>query len=276
MEIKMDKVKYVSSPGTSSEKTVLNDVSFTINKNDIYAFIGDSSSGKSHLGLIIDSLIKPTNGTCTIDFDEKVKKVFHIRKKIGLVSNNPYNMFFCKTVKEEILLGIENFGYKKKSKEERLKDVCKLFNIEEEILNKNPLDLSLSDAKIITMACVFSFNPSLIILDDIEVGMSHSQIEELIRILLLIKTKYNKTIILMSKNTDFIYKISNNIFIMNKGTIIKEGNKEILEDEELLKSCNLKTPSLISFVHLANKNGSNIEVCNDIRDIVKQVYRDVR
>ena len=63
MEIIFDKVTYVIDSKTPLEKTILNDVSFSILDSGIYSFIGASNSGKTAIADLINSLVIPTSGS---------------------------------------------------------------------------------------------------------------------------------------------------------------------------------------------------------------------
>ena len=78
MEIKFDKVTFVINKNTPLEKTILNDVSFNISECGIYSFIGSSNSGKTAIGDLINSLVKPTKGK--ISFTKNGRRITSINK----------------------------------------------------------------------------------------------------------------------------------------------------------------------------------------------------
>ena len=69
------------------------------------------------------------------------------------VFKNPYDMFFCRTVKQEIEFGLKYFNYKVKKKEIRTIDALKLVGLDESYLDLNPQVLGLSDARKVAIAC---------------------------------------------------------------------------------------------------------------------------
>ncbi|MEG1015323.1 MAG: energy-coupling factor ABC transporter ATP-binding protein [Bacilli bacterium] len=281
MEIKFDNVTYAINAGTSLEKTLVKDISFEINNTNIYAFIGSSNSGKTIIGNMMNSLITPLHGNIFINniniCKKRIRKSSFTFKSVGLVQRNPYNMFFNKSVRKELEFALDMFNYKTKDKHLRIKNACRLFGINEDLLNVNPLDLGYNDAKKVAIASVFLFNPSIIILDESENGMSYYEKDELRRILLLLKNKYNKTIILLSKNTDFIYSTASYVFILNKSKLITKGDISLLENKDLMHSNGLKVPFIVDFINEVNdKTNVMLSYNKDIRDTVKEVFRNVQ
>ena len=279
MEIVFDKVTFVINRRTPLEKTILNDVSFSINGPGIFSIIGPSNSGKTAIGDLINVLRSPTRGKVKIgkyvNGVRKIKDVKKLRFETGYVYKNPYDMFFNKTVLEELSFALKCFKYKIDKVNERVKDALKLVGLTESYLELNPLELKLIDAKKLALACILIYNPSIIILDEYTNGLSNSEKNELSRLLRILKTKYKKTIILLSKDTSFCYQVTDYVYLFNLTRLVCEGKKEILHDEELLNRLNLEVPKIVSFVNECNKKGHEINYYSNILDLIKGVYRDV-
>jgi len=278
MEIKFDKVSLVINAYTPLEKTILSNISFEIKEKGIYSFLGKSNSGKSAIGDLINALISPTKGKVTINEfindGRKIKNINKLRFNTGYVFRNPYDMFFNKTVRNEIEFGMRYFKYKLKEKNYRAKDALKLVGLDESFLNMNPHDLNLTDAKKVALACTLIFNPDIIILDEPTIGLNNNDKKDLIRLLRMLKNRYNKLVIILSKDTDFCYGISDEIYIMEKTKLIAHGNKYILKDEQLLNAVGLKVPEIIKFINEANRKGHQINDYVNLLDLIKGVYRD--
>ena len=279
MEIVFNKVSFVINKNTPLEKTILNDVSFSITEEGIYSFIGASNSGKTAIGDLISFLNTPTHGQVKIgrykNNGRSKKTINNLRLQIGYVFKNPYDMFFNDTVRKELSYAIDEFDYKKDSKEKRIVDALKLVGLDESYLDRNPMDLSLIEAKKIAFACILIYNPKVIILDEITNGISSSDKNELIRLFRILKNKYRKIIILLSKDTSFCYQITDYVYLMSYTRLIKEGKRDILEDADTLKNINLEVPKIVSFVDAYNKKGRELNYYNNILDLIKGVYRDV-
>ncbi len=277
MEIVFNKVSFVINKNTPLEKTILNDISFSIIDEGIYSFIGASNSGKTAIGDLISFLSEPTKGQVKIGrYKNNGKKVIRsLRLQIGYVFKNPYDMFFNDTVEKELSYAIDQFGYKQDSKDKRILESLKLVGLNELYLDKNPMELSLIEAKKIALACILIYNPKVIILDEITNGISSSDKAELIRLFRILKNKYRKIIILLSKDTSFCYQITDYVYLMSYTRLIKSGKRDLLEDVETLNEINLEPPKIVSFVNTYNKKGRELNYYNNILDLIKGVYRDV-
>ena len=277
MEIVFNKVSYITNKSTQLEKTLLNNVSFSIVESGIYSFIGSSNSGKSAIGKLISTLEIPSIGEVKLGrykSDGRQRGLSSVRRKIGFVTKNPYDMFFNKTVFDELSFGMKEFKYKS-YQSNRVINALKLVNLSEKYIDLNPLSLNLVDAKKLALACILIYNPEVIILDEISNGISSVDKKELIRLFRILKNKYHKTIILLSKDTSFCYEITDYVYLMNLTRIVSFGSKELLENSKLLKSNNLEVPKIVSFVDECNKKSHQINYYNNILDLIKGVYRDV-
>ena len=280
MEVVFDHVSFVINEGTPLEKTILNDVSFQIYDKGIYTFLGASNSGKTAIADIINALVSQTSGTAHIlskkGGKNKKEIVKNIRFETGYIYKNPYDMFFNKTVKEEIEFGIKYFKYRTNSVDMRINDALKLVGLDESYLNINPKVLNLVDAKKVALACILAYNPSIIILDEYTNGLGTKDKEDLARLLNMLTRKYNKTIILLTKDTSFAFEISNNIYILYKTKLVARGDKTLLMDSDLLKNVGLEIPPIVKFVDICHKHHHDIDYYTNIQDLIKGVYNDAK
>ena len=279
MEIVFNKVSYVINKGTPLEKTILNDVSFSITEEGIYSFIGASNSGKSAIGDSINAQCTPTKGEVKIG-KYKINNIGprnlkKLRFETGYVYKNPYDMFFNKTVGEEISFAMHQFDYKTKRGDLRVVDALKLVGLDDNYLDIDPMTLNIRDAKKVALACILIYNPKIIILDEFTNGLTTDDKNELVRLLRVLKNKYRKIIILLSKDTSFCYGVSDHIYLMSLTRMVRHGKKDILEDEELLSEINLPLPRIVEFVNTRNKKGHEINQYTNILDLIKGVYNDV-
>lgn len=279
MEVVFDHVGLIINKGTPLEKTILSDISFEIYKNGIYSFVGASNSGKTAIADIINALMSPTSGKAYIgkkvNDGKRIKNVNSLRLETGYVYKNPYDMFFNKTVEEEIKFGIKYFKYRTKKMSMRIQDALTLVGLDESYLNINPQILNLVDAKKVALACVLAYNPSIIILDEYTNGLSNRDKNDLVRLLRILKNNYNKTIIVLTKDTTFAHQVSDEVYLLYLTKMIAKGDRTLLRDAQVLKSIGLEIPQIVKFVDICNKKGHDINYYVNIQDLIKGVYNDV-
>ncbi len=280
MEITFNNVTYKENVRTPLEKTYLKNFSYTFTSGKVYSIIGDSDSGKEKIGLLINAVNKPLIGTIKIgkylNDGKYIKNINGLRMNVGYLKENPNEFLFNKTVKSELEFGLKYFKYKLNKKNIRISEALKLVGLNEEYLKRRIDSLNISEKKKVSLASILIFNPSIIILEEPSIFLNYRDNEKLIKLIKLLKDKYNKTIILISKDTNLSYKVSDEIILLNKGSIVYAGNKSILEDEKVLNNINVDVPEIVKFINISNKFDANLTYTSNILDLIKEVYRNAK
>ena len=280
MVIRFNEVTYKENVNTPLEKTYINKLTLVIKENTITSFIGDSKSGIYKIGDLINASIPPTFGSVQVmnyvNDGKRIKKVNLLRMNVGLVKLKKEDMLFNSTVKNELEFGIKYFNYKTDKKSVRITDALKLVGLDETYLDKKIKDLNLLETRKISIASVLIFNPSILIIEEPTFGLQNKDREDLKKLLIMLKEKYKKTIILITKDTDFIYSFTDEIFVMYKGLLVSHGNSKMLEDVNLIESYNLKPPEIVKFITQAHKKNIKLTYTNNILDLIKEVYRNAK
>lgn len=280
MEITFNNVTYKENVRTPLEKTYLKNFSYTFTSGKVYSIIGDSDSGKEKIGLLINAVNKPLIGTIKIgkylNDGKYIKNINGLRMNVGYLKENPNEFLFNKTVKSELEFGLKYFKYKLNKKNIRISEALKLVGLNEEYLKRRIDSLNISEKKKVSLASILIFNPSVIILEEPSLFLNYRDNEKLIKLIKLLKDKYNKTIILISKDTNLSYKVSDEIILLNKGSMVYAGNKSILEDEKVLNNINVDVPEIVKFINISNKFDANLTYTSNILDLIKEVYRNAK
>ncbi len=280
MEITFNNVTYKENVRTPLEKTYLKNFSYTFTSGKVYSIIGDSDSGKEKIGLLINAVNKPLIGTIKIgkylNDGKYIKNINGLRMNVGYLKENPNEFLFNKTVKSELEFGLKYFKYKLNKKNIRISEALKLVGLNEEYLKRRIDSLNISEKKKVSLASILIFNPGVIILEEPSIFLNYRDNEKLIKLIKLLKDKYNKTIILISKDTNLSYKVSDEIILLNKGSIVYAGNKSILEDEKVLNNINVDVPEIVKFINISNKFDAKLTYTSNILDLIKEVYRNAK
>lgn len=280
MEIAFNNVTYKENVRTPLEKTYLKNFSYTFTSGKVYSIIGDSDSGKEKIGLLINAVNKPLIGTIKIgkylNDGKYIKNINGLRMNVGYLKENPNEFLFNKIVKSELEFGLKYFKYKLNKKNIRISEALKLVGLNEEYLKRRIDSLNISEKKKVSLASILIFNPGVIILEEPSMFLNYRDNEKLIKLIKLLKDKYNKTIILISKDTNLSYKVSDEIILLNKGSIVYAGNKSILEDEKVLNNINVDVPEIVKFINISNKFDANLTYTSNILDLIKEVYRNAK
>lgn len=251
-----------------SYKKILKNVNMKIKYGNIISIIGNNGSGKTTLLEIIVGKNK--------EYEGSIKREENLR--ISFVEQNLKKTFFCDTLEKEIEFSLEEINYPQNKIKRRISDSIKMIGLPEYFLNRDPLTLSSSELRLAALARAISINPDLIVIDEPIIGMSEGEKNNLIQILKKIKRRYNKTIVLVSQNMNFIHKISDYIYVLSDGKIVLEGDKyTIFKEEKKLVENNLFVPSIIEFEnYVLNSKNIKLGYRDDINDLVKDILRNIK
>ena len=193
-------------------------------------------------------------------------------KNVGYIKKNEY--YFTNYVYDELLLSLNKYEKELKDADKRIKKVIKVFELDEVFLDKEISSLSKGEKKLLSYLRVFIYNPKIILIDEPLKNLDYKYEKMVLNYLRELKNKYNKTIIIASNNVNVIYENTDKTLIISDEPIFK-STKDIFTDDDILKKYKLYVPNLVMFVKKAKKKDKSINYYTDIRDLMKDVYRNV-
>ena len=250
-------------------KNRLKNINIEIPIGKTTGIIGNNGSGKSSL-LEILSLNLTTTGNITIK-NKPLEK-----NKIGYLQQDVNTSFKKDIVINELQNILDENNYPKTKQEQRKKDVLKMVNLtgyENRYINT----LSTSEKHLLKIACVLIHNPKIIILDEPFQYLDNIEVNNLLKIIRLLKYRYKKTIILASNQTDLLHKLSDEIIVMSKGKVIKTGDKYSVFENDNLTKIGIDIPKVIKFSDtVKNKKKINLGYRDEVNDLIKDIYRFIK
>lgn len=262
MEIKLRNISY---------DKYLNNINHTFKKNKITTIIGPSGSGKTLLSYLLMGFITQDDGDIIINNKIVNKKnIDNIRNNIGYVFQEPQESFIGLTVKEELEYSLRNNQKRFNNKEKIINQALDMLEINKNILDKDINDLSSGEQEIIAIITSFILNPKVLVLDEPTVNLDNKTEKKLIRFLKKISKDYNKTIIIISNNIEFAYKISDEILLLNNGRLTNKINYQTLSRSKMEK------PKILEFINYVKKEKNiKLKETNNINELIKDITNNV-
>lgn|SRR5690625_269206 len=232
----------------------LKDVSLNIKKGKWISIIGHNGSGKSTLAKLLIGLLKADSGQIYIDNilleDETVNEV---RKKIGIVFQNPDNQFVGVTVKYDIAFGLENQNLSSKEIKEKVNEYANYVGMSD-YLDKEPHLLSGGQKQRVAIAGALAMNQDVIILDEATSMLDPKGTKDIVDLIKRVNKEKKKTVITITHDLS-LANMSDYIFVLKDGEKILEGEpKDVFKEEELLKSSHLEIPLTLSVYNEISKD----------------------
>ena len=245
----------------NSTDRAVNGVDLDIEKGEFVCILGHNGSGKSTLAKLLVGLLEARKGSIKIDGIElKEESVDEIRKKIGIVFQNPDNQFVGITVKDDIAFGLENRKVPKREMEELIEKYSTMVRMNE-FLDRNPEDLSGGEKQRVAIAGILAINPEIIIFDEATAMLDPKGVSEVMEVVNSLKSK--KTIISITHNLNEAI-MADKVIVMNEGKVVLSGKpNEVFENIEILK--NSKLDIWDSMKLLEKVDNSNINLKEEVK-----------
>lgn len=217
-------------------KEALKDINIKIDNNETIAIVGANGAGKSTLIKTIVGIFLTTKGDIIVDGEKVTKKTLSsIRKKVGVVFQNPDDQLFMNNVYDDIAFGPRNYNFTEEEVKEKVERVMKNLDIEK-LSERSPNNLSGGEKRKVAIATVLSMEPSIILFDEPTSFLDAKGKRMLIETL----KNINTTKIIATHDLDMVKDICERVIVLKEGKIMADGNpKEIFSDMDFMEKCEL-------------------------------------
>ncbi|MGC8817031.1 MAG: energy-coupling factor ABC transporter ATP-binding protein [Candidatus Hadarchaeum sp.] len=209
------------------DTVALRGVNLTVGKGEKAYIIGPNGSGKSTLLLHLNGILKPQRGKVVILGTETEKWGEEVKKKVGLVFQNPDDQLFMPTVYEDVAFGPENMGLGEAEIKRRVKNALKIVGMAG-FEDRSPHHLSYGEKKRIAIATVLAMDPEILVLDEPTLSLDPWIKKSFIE--LLEDLGENRTVVISGHDLD-IMDLCDHAYLMDEGRIVGEikNKKEIFQ-----------------------------------------------
>ncbi|MBR2466481.1 MAG: energy-coupling factor transporter ATPase [Clostridia bacterium] len=245
------------------EIPALSDVNLSVYRGEYIAVLGHNGSGKSTLAKLLNLILVPTEGKVYIDgkdvTDENFSEddLFDVRRKVGMVFQNPDNQLVATVVEEDVAFGPENLGLPREEIRRRVTDALNVVSMQN-YANHAPHKLSGGQKQRIAIAGIIAMKPDVIIFDESTAMLDPLGRAEVVRIMEKLNREEGITVINITHYMEEAAR-ADRVVVINDGKLILDGSaKEVFSDISLLHRIGLEAPQGAELIHALRKDGFGI------------------
>ena len=233
--LEMKQVSYLYPDGTAA----LTDVSFRLTHGESVALIGANGAGKSTLLSMLVGIIMPFSGEVRVgERPLNEKSIREIRRRVGIVLQNPDDQLFMPTVFDDVAFGPLHHGVNPAELPEIVDAALEIVGAQH-LRMRSPHRLSLGEKRAVAIAAVLAMEPDILVMDEPSSGLDPWSRRQLIRLL----GKFKHTRVIATHDLDLALDVCERTIMIKNGRLVADGaTHDILRDKELLHSCRMEMP----------------------------------
>lgn len=258
--LRCENVSFVYENEEGEGKTVLDNINLNIEKGSFVAVLGRNGSGKSTLAKHFNGVLLPSKGRVYangVPTDDE-KKLFEIRRSVGMVFQNPDNQIVATTVEEDVAFGLENLGVPYEEMHQRVEKALKSVGMYEYRLSQPHL-LSGGQKQRVAIAGVIAMAPECIIFDEPTAMLDPKGRKEVMETIKKLNGEMGITVVLITHFMEEAAK-SDRVIVMDEGKIVMDNTPgKVFSSVENILALGLDVPPVTRLVNLLRKRGIKIE-----------------
>lgn len=251
---------------------VLKNFNLTIEKGSFVAILGHNGSGKSTTVKLINGINIAQSGEVIVDGQKVVddETIFDIRRKVGMVFQNPDNQIVSSIVEEDVAFGVENLGVEPKEIRKRVDNALKTVGMYEYRL-KAPNKLSGGQKQRVAVAGIIAMKPMCIVLDEPTAMLDPSGRKEVLSTIKKLNKEDGITIVLITHYMDEAVQ-ADRVVVMDGGEIkLDDTPQNVFSKFDEVKSLGLDVPQSTELIHrLGLKSENTILNADDCVEFLKK------
>lgn len=223
---------------------ILHDLNFSVRQGDIIALLGPNGAGKTTLVKHVLGLLKPSSGQVLLEgVASKDSTVATAAKTVGYVFQNPSQMLFAPSVQEELAYGPTNLRHDKATMEKNIRWALETIHMSE-YRDSPPLALSYGQQKRVSIASILAMRSRILMMDEPTAGQDYWNYRSFMDGIL--QMPGFDAVLFITHDLDLALTYATRILLLSNGRLAADGpTADVLQDEELLRSCRILPTSLL-------------------------------
>ena len=220
-------------------RAALADIDLTVRPGERVAILGPNGAGKTTLVLHLNGILTPSHGAVRVDgIAVRAPNLKEIRRRVGIVFQDPDDQLFMATVRDDVAFGPANFGVPRAELDTRARDALAAVGMED-VAERVAHHLSFGQRRRVAVATVLACQPSILVLDEPTANLDPASRRELHDIL----TALAVTVLVVSHDLPFALELCPRAVVLCDGMVIADGpTAELLADPALMAAARLELP----------------------------------
>ena len=258
--IKAEKLEFsYASSDDLTLKTVLHGLDLEVERGTFVAIIGHNGSGKSTLAKHFNAILLPMGGRVLVGGADTADEslMIEIRRRVGMVFQNPDNQIVATVVEEDVAFAPENLGYTPDDIRRRVDEALKIVGMYD-YREHAPHLLSGGQKQRVAIAGVLAMGPECVVFDEPTAMLDPRGRDSIIKVIRDLRDNRGVTVMLITHHMDeAVY--ADRIVVMSDGDIIMDGApREVFLDVEALRGAGLDVPETAALLHDLKSDGFDL------------------
>ncbi|WP_218004509.1 energy-coupling factor ABC transporter ATP-binding protein [Microtetraspora niveoalba] len=214
-------------------------VDLTIGRGERVALLGPNGAGKTTLVMHLNGILAAGHGSVRVaGLDVRADTMKEIRRRVGLVFQDPDDQLFMPTVREDVAFGPANLGMRGAELDSRVRDALERVGMLDAI-DRPPHHLSFGQRRRVAVATVLAMEPEILVLDEPSSNLDPAARRELAEIL----RKLDVTVLMVTHDLPYALELCERSLILSAGVIAADApTRDLLSDADLLSAHRLELP----------------------------------
>ena len=269
---------YPAEEGESAPTAALEDVTLSVEKGSFVVVLGHNGSGKSTLAKQMNAVLLPCGGTVYVDgMDTKQEALLlEIRRRVGMVFQNPDNQIVANVVEEDVAFAPENLGIPTEEIRRRVDDALAAVGMSE-FTRHAPHLLSGGQKQRVAIAGVIAMAPECVVLDEATAMLDPSGRREVLSAIRALNRERGITVVLITHHMDEALN-ADRLIIMNDGRLAMDGTPaEVFTQVDALRAMGLAAPDTVELLYGLRQGGMDVPLdALTVEDCAAAICRALR
>ena len=269
---------YPAEEGESAPTAALEDVTLSVEKGSFVVVLGHNGSGKSTLAKQMNAVLLPCGGTVYVDgMDTKQEALLlEIRRRVGMVFQNPDNQIVANVVEEDVAFAPENLGIPTEEIRRRVDDALAAVAMSE-FTRHAPHLLSGGQKQRVAIAGVIAMAPECVVLDEATAMLDPSGRREVLSAIRALNRERGITVVLITHHMDEALN-ADRLIVMNDGRLAMDGTPaEVFTQVDALRAMGLAAPDTVELLYGLRQGGMDVPLdALTVEDCAAAICRALR